>query len=130
MKRPVMRGGLILNENQRPPKVPQGQPVERHAPVQEPKTEPVHEHEKEWYFWDEAWTDRHGPYATKAEAEVGLKLYAFYLETGINVQEAIEKASEEAYRAGSSNLPLRIQNDGWLSFRYRRAPLYTLKPKE
>lgn len=118
MKRPVMRGGLILNENQRPPK------------VQKHETVPVHEHEKKWYFWDETWTDRHGPYDTKAEAEIGLKLYAFYLETGINVQEALEKASEEAYRAGSSHLPPYIQNDVWLSFRYRRAPLYTLKPKE
>lgn len=29
---------------------------------------PVHEHEGKWYFWDETWGNRLGPYDTRDEA--------------------------------------------------------------
>jgi hypothetical protein len=28
-----------------------------------------------WYFWDETWTHRHGPYATRAVAEEKIEEY-------------------------------------------------------
>lgn len=52
--------------------------------------DPVHYHERKpettrlsgaaqdasgWYFWDETWTDRHGPYSTEAEARTALQSY-------------------------------------------------------
>lgn len=37
---------------------------------------PLHEFEGKWYFWDEVWQDRIGPYETKDEAKDALKIYA------------------------------------------------------
>lgn len=31
---------------------------------------------KGWYFWDETWTNRHGPYETKEKAIAGLFSYS------------------------------------------------------
>ena len=39
-------------------------------------TDPVHEHDCKWWFWDEIWTDRIGPYDTKEEAIAACKRYA------------------------------------------------------
>lgn len=38
-------------------------------------TDPIHEHEGKWWFWDETWSDRHGPYDSKERAEVSFKVY-------------------------------------------------------
>lgn len=37
--------------------------------------DPIHLFENEFYFWGETWADRHGPYRTRAEAEVALDAY-------------------------------------------------------
>lgn len=29
-----------------------------------------------WWFWDETWADRYGPYATREQAEDALERYA------------------------------------------------------
>ncbi|NNM56253.1 hypothetical protein [Acidocella sp.] len=29
-----------------------------------------------WYFWDETWSDRHGPFASRDEANAACILYA------------------------------------------------------
>ncbi len=34
-----------------------------------------HVDEVGWYFWDETWSNRHGPYPTKEEADAALKKY-------------------------------------------------------
>ena len=41
------------------------------------ETEVIHGEEflPGWYFWDEIWSYRHGPFATKEEAEVALNHY-------------------------------------------------------
>lgn len=38
---------------------------------------PIHQDEDDgkWYFWDEVWVDRYGPYDTEAEARAKLDQY-------------------------------------------------------
>ena len=42
-------------------------------------TEPTIEHGEEflpgWYFWNETWSDRYGPYSTQEEAQNALDYY-------------------------------------------------------
>ena len=44
--------------------------------------QPIHKCENSWYFWDETWAYRHGPYASKKECEIKLSKYAKWLDTG------------------------------------------------
>ena len=43
-------------------------------------TDPVHEHEGQWYFWDEVWAYRVGPYKSEEEARKQLNHYSEYLD--------------------------------------------------
>ena len=36
-------------------------------------------HKNKWYFWNETWSDRFGPFNTKEKAEKELDFYAFIL---------------------------------------------------
>lgn len=36
----------------------------------------------QWWFFDETWTERHGPFGSEAEAREGLRKYARWLDTG------------------------------------------------
>lgn len=38
-------------------------------------TSPIHEDDGKWYFWDETWSDRLGPYNTKEIAEKAMQQY-------------------------------------------------------
>ncbi len=38
-------------------------------------SDPIHEESGSWYFWDETWGYRHGPYATREEATKELDRY-------------------------------------------------------
>jgi hypothetical protein len=40
---------------------------------------PVHEENGNWYFWDEVWADRYGPYLTQQEAVDACRAYAMRL---------------------------------------------------
>ncbi|MHA2330233.1 MAG: hypothetical protein ACXACR_17070 [Candidatus Hodarchaeales archaeon] len=40
---------------------------------------PIHKEKNKWYFWDETWSDKFGPYNTKKEAQAMLEKYAEYL---------------------------------------------------
>ena len=42
--------------------------------------DPVHEDSEGWWFWDETWADRLGPFDTEEEARVALDKYAHSLE--------------------------------------------------
>lgn len=43
--------------------------------------DPVHvDPDGQWYFWDETWADRHGPFKTEEEASQGLHAYARWLD--------------------------------------------------
>jgi hypothetical protein len=44
--------------------------------------DPIHEVKGKWWFWDETHTDRHGPFASRKEAEANLISYAHLLLTG------------------------------------------------
>jgi|TARA_Y100000296_G_scaffold29135_1_gene33945 hypothetical protein len=43
---------------------------------------PVHEHEGRWYFWDEVWANRHGPFKSEEEAAGQCKRYLDWLNNG------------------------------------------------
>jgi len=43
---------------------------------------PTHEETDGWYFWDETWAYRHGPFKSKKECEIKLTKYANWLDTG------------------------------------------------
>ena len=38
-------------------------------------SDPVHEHNGKWYFWDESWSNRIGPYESEEEAARKLEQY-------------------------------------------------------
>lgn len=42
----------------------------------------VHQHDGKWWFWDETWADRLGPYPSYAIAAAAMWCYAHHLETG------------------------------------------------
>jgi hypothetical protein len=35
----------------------------------------VHYENGKWYFWQECWSDKYGPFLTKEETEAALKYY-------------------------------------------------------
>lgn len=37
--------------------------------------DPLHIHEGKWWFWDETWSERHGPYLTRTGAKHALDKY-------------------------------------------------------
>ena len=39
-------------------------------------TNPIHQHGDNWYFYDEAWADCHGPFQSEEEAIAECKRYA------------------------------------------------------
>jgi len=41
---------------------------------------PIHQYEGKWWFWDECWSYREGPWTTKEDAERALSIYAQMLE--------------------------------------------------
>jgi hypothetical protein len=41
--------------------------------------DPVHKYEDEWYFWDEVWYDRIGPYETEELCRADLERYCKWL---------------------------------------------------
>jgi hypothetical protein len=43
--------------------------------------DPVHEAGGRWWFWDETWGTRHGPYPTETAARSELRSYGRLLET-------------------------------------------------
>ena len=44
-----------------------------------PRGEPVHQENGKWYFWNETWSDRSGPFETEAKAREGLSGYCRWL---------------------------------------------------
>ncbi len=58
-------------------------PSQRVAPVPIAAVNPIHcvpapegDLLPGWYFWDETWCNRHGPFATREETEAAMKAYA------------------------------------------------------
>ena len=45
-----------------------------------PSRDPVHSEDGHWWFWDESWADRHGPFASEDEARRALSAYCDYLD--------------------------------------------------
>ncbi len=37
--------------------------------------DPIHEKDGKWWFWNEIWSDRYGPYNSREEADARLKDY-------------------------------------------------------
>jgi hypothetical protein len=42
--------------------------------------DPVHQENGEWWFWDETWADRWGPFPTEAAARESLSRYVDHLD--------------------------------------------------
>ena len=47
--------------------------INREGGIESPN--PIHEEGGKWYFWDETWADRCGPFDTKEQAEAELGFY-------------------------------------------------------
>jgi NTP pyrophosphatase (non-canonical NTP hydrolase) len=56
--------------------------AERAVLEQSSGTDPVHQEGDAWYFWDETWADRNGPFPDEATARAELKRYCEYLNSG------------------------------------------------
>ena len=41
-----------------------------------------------WYFYDETWSNTHGPFDTYEEASEAHKRYCYFLDNGPNYEEA------------------------------------------
>lgn len=37
---------------------------------------PIHQYKNKWWFWDEVWVDRVGPYNSEQEAREAISAYA------------------------------------------------------
>lgn len=42
--------------------------------------DPIFHEENNWYFWDESWTEKHGPFYSEEEARQELSLYCLFLD--------------------------------------------------
>lgn len=47
------------------------------------ESEVIHKEVDGWYFWDETWAYRHGPFMTEKECKIKLTKYANWLDTGM-----------------------------------------------
>lgn len=45
--------------------------------------DPVHEDEGQWWFWDETWADRMGPFVDEEAARKALVVYCDVLDNGV-----------------------------------------------
>jgi hypothetical protein len=43
---------------------------------------PVHEEDGQWYFYDETWSNRLGPFPDRETADAKLNAYVIYLNDG------------------------------------------------
>jgi hypothetical protein len=58
-------------------------------------TYPVHKYKGKWYFWNETWSDRHGPYESVKEALSGCSKYLYrYGKVDINNSHIIAQEAE------------------------------------
>lgn len=58
-------------------------------PVQPWNSDPVRQEDGGWWFYEETWADRHGPFLSEAETRAHLKVYVeTYLEGPTQKQEA------------------------------------------
>ncbi len=44
-----------------------------------PTTKAVHKDDGQWWFWDECWADRYGPYESEEQANAACSEYADWL---------------------------------------------------
>ncbi len=59
-------------------------------------SDPVFHEKDSWWFYDETWSNQHGPYVTEAEARTELTRYAREI-----VGEALEQAERELAHPGN-----------------------------
>ena len=61
---------------------------------------PVHQYEGKWWFWDETWADRVGPYETEDIAHRAMMTYAETLSSGGDVVVKNNSASNDVVQSG------------------------------
>lgn len=47
-----------------------------HTPPPSRARDPIHEEDGRWYFWDETWSSRIGPFLSRPGAAAYLRMYA------------------------------------------------------
>lgn len=47
------------------------------------QSDPIFARDNAWWFWDETWSNDHGPFPTRYEAEQALKKYCEYLDMAL-----------------------------------------------
>ena len=54
---------------------------------------PIHEHKGKWWFWDESWFHRYGPFESKEHAQDAFMVYCNYLDKQgwDNKQKSLQK---------------------------------------
>jgi len=79
------------------------------ATDQRAEHDPIHMHEGKWYFYDETWTDRYGPYDTEEKAQ---ELYAENkrLKEANNRLTPKPEALKEGHKARSETSPTGYRN--------------------
>jgi hypothetical protein len=53
-----------------------------------------------WYFWDEVWVNRHGPFESREQAQEALNHYFRILDRGPDRNELERQALEQERNAG------------------------------
>lgn len=61
-------------------------------------SDPIHQEGDNWYFWEETWADRSGPFKTKQEATKALQDYCKALNEYVFHLETITKEQDEQLR--------------------------------
>lgn len=60
------------------------------------RIDPVHQENGSWYFWDETWAYRYGPYESKEKAREMLENYAVLLSTDMNFTKGLDNGQKES----------------------------------
>ena len=63
--------------------------MEKKKPLELIRKDPIHKVGGKWWFWDEIWVDRIGPWTTRKDAKLGIKLYCEFREMSEKYYEAI-----------------------------------------
>jgi hypothetical protein len=77
---------------------------------------PVHEENGQWYFYDETWADRHGPYDSEAYANLQLRLYGEYLNDNNKTGWRICECKTELVREDRPDRAYAINTEGFVHY--------------
>lgn len=65
------------------------------------RQDPIHEEKGQWLFYDETWSDRWGPFATREDAAKGLDLYC---QRYLGLKEGEHQPTDKEFSEGMNAL--------------------------